>query len=129
MLMAPIVCGILMAIHKLIRWRFITHGGIDGFSCTVVYLRCAGNNRANTVLYAFMGAVSCYGIPEKVRSDLGGENIEVWRYMIEQHRSDRAVIVGSSTHNERIERLWRDVFHCVGSVLHHIQAVGGRTET
>ena len=30
--------------------------------------------------------------------------------MIEQHRSDRAVIVGSSTHNEKIERLWRDVF-------------------
>ena len=24
--------------HKLIRWRFITHGGIDGFSRLVVYL-------------------------------------------------------------------------------------------
>lgn len=28
--------------HKLIRWRFVTHGGIDGFSRTIVYLRCSG---------------------------------------------------------------------------------------
>ena len=104
--------------HKLIRWRLITHGGIDGFSRTVVYLRCSGNNRAVTVLNAFMNAASSYGIPEKVRSDLGGENLEVWRYMIEHHRSDRAVVVGSSTHNERIERLWRDVFRCVGTVFY-----------
>ena len=101
--------------HKLIRWRFITHGG---FSRTVVYLRCAGNNRAVTVLRAFMEAITNYGVPEKVRSDLGGENIEVWRYMIEQHRSDRAIVVGSSTHNERIEHLWRDVFRCVGTVFY-----------
>ena len=40
--------------------------------------------------------------------------------MIEQHRSDRAVVVGSSTHNERIERLWRDVFRCVGTVFYAI---------
>ena len=51
-----------------------------------------------------MDAVANYGIPQKVRSDLGGENMEIWRYVIEQHRSDRAVVVGSSTHNERIER-------------------------
>lgn len=30
--------------HKLIRWHFVTHGGIDGYSRTVVYLRCSGNN-------------------------------------------------------------------------------------
>ena len=30
-----------------------------------------------------------------------------------QHGDERAVITGSSTHNERIERLWRDVFRCV----------------
>ena len=38
--------------------------------------------------------------------------------MIEQHRSDRAVVVGLSTHNERIEKLWRDVHHCVASVFY-----------
>jgi hypothetical protein len=33
--------------------------------------------------------------------------------MLEQHRSNSAVVVGSSTHNERIEQLWRDVRRCV----------------
>ena len=37
--------------------------------------------------------------------------------MIEQHRSDRAVVVGLSTHHERIEKLWRDVHRCVASVF------------
>lgn len=67
------------------------------------------NNRSITVLHALMDAITNHGIPEKVRSDLGGENIEFWKYMIDQHRSDRAVVVGSSTQNERIEGLWRDV--------------------
>ena len=28
------------------------------------------------------------------------------------------MITGSSTHNERVERLWRDVFRCVGVLFH-----------
>ena len=67
-----------------------------------------------------MDAITNHGIPVKVRSDLGGENIEVWRYMIDQHRSDRAVVVGSSTHNEQIEHLWRDVQRCVDWVFYSI---------
>ena len=100
--------------HKLIRWRMVTHGGIDGYSRTVVFLRCSDNNRAYTMLSAFTNGVEEYGLPECVRTDLGGENTQVWRYMIEQHNSQSAVIVGSSTHNQRIERLWRDVYRCVG---------------
>ena len=26
--------------HKLVRWGFVTHGGIDGYSRLVVYLHC-----------------------------------------------------------------------------------------
>ena len=103
--------------HKLIKWRFITHGAIDGYSRTVVYLRCSTNNRSSTVKDAFLDAVSKYGIPDKIRSDLGGENVRVWQYMSEQHQHDAVVLVGSSTHNQRIERLWRDVHRCV-SVLY-----------
>ena len=38
--------------------------------------------------------------------------------MVEQHASESAVITGSSTHNERIESLWRDVTRSVGSVYY-----------
>ena len=104
--------------RKLIRWRLVTHGSIDGFSRTIVYLRCSDNNRASTVLHTFMEACGVHGLPQKVHSDLGGENVEVWRYIVEQHTSNSAVITGSSTHNERIERLWRDVMRCVsGGIL------------
>ena len=104
--------------HKLIRWRMVIHGGIDGYSRTVVFLKCSDNNRASTLLSVFIGAVQKHGLPERVRTDLGGENVDMWRYMVEQHASMSAVITGSSTHNERIERLWRDVYRCVG-VLYH----------
>lgn len=100
--------------HKLIKWRFVVHGGIDGFSRTIVYLKCADNNQSDTVLRAFTNAVQEHGLPNRIRSDLGGENVSVWRYTVEQHSSSRAVITGSSTHNERIERLWWDVNRCVG---------------
>lgn len=100
--------------HKLIRWRFVVHGAIDGFSRVVPYIVCANNNRASTVLAAFQGGVSRFGLPEKVRSDHGGENVDVWKHMLEMHNSDpRSVITGSSTHNERIERLWRDVHRSI----------------
>ena len=106
--------------HKLIRWRLVTHGCIDGYSRTITYLHCSTNNTAATVLSLFTSAVETYGLPQKVRSDLGGENIDVWRYMIAQHGNERVVITGSSTHNERIERLWRDVFRCVGKLFYDV---------
>ena len=63
--------------HKLIRWRMVVYGGIDGYSRLVVYLQCSSNNFAVTVLSAFMYAVYRYGIPGCVQSDLGGENVGV----------------------------------------------------
>ena len=89
--------------HKLIKWRLVTHGGIDGYSQVITYLRCSSNNRADTVLSAFRSAVDTYGLPDKVRSDHGGENLEMWHMMMEEHGSDNCIIVGSSSHNERIE--------------------------
>ena len=104
--------------HKMVRWRFIVHGAIDGFSRTVIYLRCFDNNQASTVLDLFVEGVSQFGLPDRVRSDCGGGNVDVWRFMISTHHRDfSSVITGSSVHNERVERLWRDVHRCVASVF------------
>jgi hypothetical protein len=107
--------------HKLIRWRFVIHGGIDGFSRSVVYLRCSTNNRADTVLNLFTNATNRYGIPSRVRSDLGTENYNVGRFIIEQRGMNRgSMITGRSVHNQRIERLWRDVRQ---TVVRHFASV------
>ena len=55
--------------HKLIRWKVVIHGGIDGHSRTIVFLHCATNNRAETVLRAFRGAVAQFGFPQRIRTD------------------------------------------------------------
>ena len=100
--------------HKLIRWQLVVHGGIDGYYRAIIFLTCHTNNRAPTVLNAFREGMEKYGLPAKVRTDHGGENIEVWRMMLDEHDvGEKCVIVGSSTHNERIERLWRDVHRSV----------------
>ncbi|KAK3732709.1 hypothetical protein QZH41_016767 [Actinostola sp. cb2023] len=96
--------------HKLIRWRLVIHGGIDGYSRVVVYLRCAANNRAETVAQLFEEATKEYCWPSRVRTDKGVENSIVARIMIEKRGEGRgSIIQGSSVHNQRIERLWRDM--------------------
>ena len=61
--------------HKLVRWCFVTHCGIDGYSRLVVYLKCSTNNNASTVYEAFIEATTRYGIPSHVRCDQGRENM------------------------------------------------------
>ena len=99
--------------HKLIRWRIVIHGGIDGYSRLIMYLQASPNNRAETTLAGFLKAVDEFGLPSRVRTDKGGENILVAQYMLahpERGPGRRSIITGKSTHNQRIERLWRDVF-------------------
>lgn len=70
------------------------------------------------MLELFREAVSTFGLPDHVRTDHGGENIDIWRYMLASHNNDQScVITGSSTHNERVERLWRDVHRCIASIF------------
>lgn len=96
--------------HKLIHFHIVVHGAVDGFSRTIVFLRASDNNRASTVLTSFKEATNLYGIPSRIRIDRGGENVDVAEYMIACRGSNRGtVLAGKSTHNQRIERLWRDV--------------------
>ena len=67
---------------SLVRWGFVVHGCIDGYSRLITFLSCSTNNRAATVLQCFLTAGQEFGFPSRVRSDYGGENFDVAHFMI-----------------------------------------------
>ena len=106
--------------HSLINWGFVVHGAIDGFSRLIVFLRCSTNNKSNTVKNLFLSATEQYEWPSRVRTDHGGENVQVWQLMEEMRDLNRgSYIAASSVHNQRIKRLWRDVFCNVCHIFYY----------
>lgn len=96
--------------HKLISWRFVIFGCINGYSRLPIYIRCTDNNRSATSLDFFQQGVQKFGLPLRVRGDHGVENYDVGRYMIYCRGLNRgSFITGRSVHNQRIKRLWSDV--------------------
>ena len=65
------------------RWYLVVHGSVDGYSRLVVYVKCSDNNTAVTVFQCFTEAVLSYGLPSRVRSDWGGENVNVANFMLQ----------------------------------------------
>lgn len=99
--------------HKLIRWKIVVHGAIDGYSRLITFLKASSINRSETVLSGFLSAVEEFGLLSRVRIDRGGENVLVSPYMLEHPNrglGPRSVIAGRSIHKQRIERLWRDLY-------------------
>ena len=91
------------------------HRGIDGYIRIIVYLSCSVNNKAYTVLHLFQDVVETYDLPSRVRSDMGVENVDVTRYILETpHRGSNkgSFITGSSFHNQRIGGLRGEVERC-----------------
>ena len=87
----------------------------------IVFLQASTNNKATTVLSLFQNAVQQYNLPSRVRSDLGLENIEVAKMMMQERGINRGShITGKSVHNQRIERLWRDVNRIICSCFLNI---------
>ena len=94
---------------------------IDGFSRRIVYLKASDNNCSETVLKLFRDSVNEIGRPSHVRGDRGGENLKVAQFMVEQRGSGRgSYIFGRSVHNQRIERLWRDVYQSCVVVFYNV---------
>ena len=105
----------------MIRWRFVIHGGIDGYSRTIVYIACSCDNRSQTVFQLFLNSMSTYKCPRRIRSDHGTENVDIARWMLHHFGpASKPCLTGLSVHNQRIERLWKDVNTYVTSYFRNL---------
>ncbi|KAH3781721.1 hypothetical protein DPMN_159625 [Dreissena polymorpha] len=75
----------------------------------IMFIRALDNNRADTLLQVFTQGVAESGIPLRVRTDKGMENVKIADFMLE-NRGNGSMITGKSVHNQRVERMWRDVY-------------------
>jgi len=115
----------------------ILRSSIDGKSRACVYLEVGNTNSATASLESFARGIKKYGVPMHTRSDKGGENVLVARFML-SIRGMNAHFTGRSVHNQRltpvnsiqvenvweqlmndlfqlrIERFWRDVYRITG---------------
>ena len=95
--------------HKLIKWKLVIHTAVDGYTRLITFLKVSDNNMAATVLRQFQLTITAFEQrPLRIRTDLGGENTQIWQDMINTN-GPQSVMVGSLVHNERVERMWRDV--------------------
>ena len=108
--------------HSLIRWGLVIHGCIDGFSRRIMFLRCSNNNLSQTVLELFLRAIENDTFwPSPIRVDYGVENVQVCDAMVEvRGEGNGSFIAGPSTKNQRIERLWMDVFRFMCHLFYYM---------
>ena len=117
-----------MVPNKLCQRILVVHVGIGGYIRLIVYCRWSANNKSLTVLNLFKEAEDQYGLPLPVRTDFGMENVTLWGCILQRSRNSNAVINGSSVHNQRVERLNKDVKQHTGCqwILQLIRETGRR---
>ncbi|KAK3593635.1 hypothetical protein CHS0354_025526 [Potamilus streckersoni] len=84
---------------------------------------CNCDTTASAVLNHFTEAVSKWGLSSRVRGDMGVENSKVAQYMLSHPRrnlNSGIYLTGKSVHNTRIERLWRDGYNVMLSLLYEL---------
>ena len=64
-----------------------------------MYIKVASDNTSKTAFAAFKSGTEKYGIPEKVRTDKGLENIRIAEFILQSH--NKGHITGRSVHNQR----------------------------
>lgn len=112
---------------KLKKWGFAIHGGIDGFSRRILWLKVATtNNDPLVVANYFLEFLKRYKTaPNLLRFDRGKENIYCEDMQVFSTKREFSYIYGSSVRNQRIEALWSrllryrirwwiDLFHTMG---------------
>jgi len=70
----------------------------------------------------FLKAIDSHGglWPSRIKVDYGDENVKVCDAMVQKRGPERgSFIAGPSTRNQRIERLWRDVFRHVIHIFYY----------
>ena len=93
------------------RWGFVVFGQIDGYSRLITEMHLSTDNKASSALIVFIKSIKEFGVPSRVRLDGGTEFNHVETLMNVLNGENRGTVMrGPSVHNQRIERLWRDVF-------------------
>ena len=88
-----------------------------------MYLKFSTMNMACTVLDLIINTTKQFRLPSRVRADQGDENVDIVRYIFSHHLhrpSRRSFIARNSCHNQRFERLWRDVFSVILSIFYRV---------
>ena len=100
------------------EWNIANYAGIsDGELDAVILGHLNEFPHAGEAMISGHLHVISVGTPSRIKTDLGGENVAIWRYMEQARGSGRSsYITGCSVHNTRIERLWRDVYRAVTSL-------------